>query len=184
MCLMLYLGTERPIAPSLSLGPLRLARLDHDAAPTALRDQASVYQLGTRLAQGAAHADAAQTGASAEPPPLPRGIEIAPEQKPPPPPPLGCACVFRDTDESASIAAYAGLRRLFSDILTGPRDSAALLGCWSGEERYQPSVEMAISVAEISAEIELFSDVIHGWPILLRVTAPTAARRAVAAGDR
>ena len=163
MCLMLYLGTERPIAPTRACGPLALKLLDHRDAPTALRDQASVYSIGVRLPQGSSLSGAGSGAGGAH---------------------VGCACTFRETDESASLAAYEGLRALFGEILNGPRDAAALLGCWSGEERYEPSVEMAVSVAELSAEIELFSDVIHGWPILLRVTAPTAARRAVAAGDR
>ena len=169
MCLMLYLGTERPVVTTPVVGPLMLERLDHETAPTVLRDQATVYRIGSRLPHG---------GKSAAPPDPADGLSEPMVRGP------GCACVFRETDESASLAAYDGLRRLLGDIVTGPRDSVALLGCWSGEERYAPAVEMAMSVGELSAEIELFSDVIHGWPILMRVTAPTSARRAVAAGDR
>lgn len=168
MCLMLYVGTERPVVAAPAIGPLMLERLRHEEAPTALRDQASVYRIGSRMPH-AALAGGASLSDLAEPPAL-----VGP----------GCACVFRETDESASLAAYEGLRSVLRDILSGPRDTVALLGCWSGEERRPPAVEMSMSVAELSAEIELFSDVIHGWPILMRVTAPTSARRAVAAGDR
>lgn len=170
MCLMLYLGTERPVVAAPALGPLMLERIAHDEAPTALMDQASIYRIGSRLPH--------------EPQPEPESeaalyTDTAPARIVQP----GCACVFRETDQSASLGAYSGLRTMLQQILTGPRDTAGLFGCWSGEERGQPAVEMTVSVAELSADIELFSDVIHGWPILMRVTAPTAARRAVAAGD-
>ena len=167
MCLMLYLGTERPFATAPAFGSLLLERLSHDEAPTALRDQASVYRIGSRLPHSSV-VEMERILRTSEPPE--RG--------------LGCACVFRETDESASIGAYDGLRRMLAALMSGPRDTVALLGCWSGEERFQPAVEMAMSVGELSAEIELFSDVIHGWPILMRVGAPTSARRVVAAGDR
>lgn len=160
MCLMLYVGTERPLLAPSSLGPLALERLSHQDAPTALQDQTSVYRIGLRAPS--MNADGA---------PHPGGG-------------VGCACIFCETENSASLGAYDGLRALLGATLGGPREAASLLGCWSGEERLAPAVEMSLSVAELSAEIELFSDVIHGWPILLRVTTPTAARRAVAAGDR
>lgn len=171
MCLMLYLGTERPVVTAPAIGPLILERLRQDETPTALGDQASVYRIGSRLPHSAVAAPAVETEAA--------NLGFALTTYTP-----GCACVFRETDASASLAAYDGLRQMLAGILSGPRDAVALLGCWSGEERLQPAVEMAMSVSELSAEIELFSDVIHGWPILMRVTAPTSARRAVAAGDR
>lgn len=220
MCLMLYLGTERPVVVAPAQGPLVLERLRPEDAPTALRDQASIYAIGARTPRGvlSAERDAnggagrGQSGAAS------MGDGRAPEGddrsdtarapgegdgalNPDAGPSLawtfglehldpnsasdaGCGCIFRDTDTIESIAAYHALRSLLGGVLGGPRDAAALFGCWSGEERRAPAVEMAVSVAELSADIELFSDVIHGWPILLRVTAPTAVRRAVAAGDR
>ena len=171
MCLMLYLGTERPVVTAPAIGPLLLERLSHADAPTALADQASVYRIGSRLPHSADVAIMSETHLN--------GFGFAPKLSAP-----GCGCVFMETDASASIAAYDGLRQMLGGILSGPRDAVALLGCWSGEERLQPAVEMAMNVSELSADIELFSDVVHGWPILMRVTAPTSARRAVAAGDR
>lgn len=159
MCLMLYVGAERPLLAASPLGPLGLERVAHDAAPTALQDQASVYRIGVRLRADPHDA----TG--------PKRL-------------VGCGCAFRDTDESAALGAYDGLRALLSGFLGGPREAASLLGCWSGDERLEPAVEMSLSISELTADIELFSDVIHGWPILLRVSTPTAARRALAAGDR
>lgn len=172
---MLYLGAERPIIAAPRLGPLAAARIDHAQAPTALRDQASVCRLGARLA----HAPSALEDAGvAEADPAPSAPPRADAER------LGCACVFRDTDARDCLAAYDALRGIVGGLLAGPRDAAALLGCWSGDEALAPAVEMTVSVDELAQEIEFFSDVIHGWPILLRVTAPTAARRAVAAGDR
>lgn len=155
MCLMLYLGAERPVAPAAAAataaGPLALAVIPHARAPTALRDQAVVMNIGVRLSGAHGH--------------------------------VGCACPFRDTGEAESVAVYSALRSMLTALMSDPRDAVSLLGVWSGDERLPPAVEMAVTASEISPEIEFFSDVIHGWPIMLRVTAPTTARRAVAAGD-
>ncbi|MEM9724622.1 MAG: hypothetical protein AAF909_04050 [Pseudomonadota bacterium] len=219
MCLMLYLGTERPVVVAPAQGPLVLERLRPKDAPTALRDQASIYAIGARTPRGVLSADRDANGGAGPAPGEPalgdrhdpkgdagaapvRGEGAGDGAGDPDAGPslawtfglehldpnaasdAGCGCIFRDTDTIESIAAYHALRSLLSGVLGGPRDAAALFGCWSGEEQRAPAVEMAVSVAELSADIELFSDVIHGWPILLRVTAPTAVRRAVAAGDR